>query len=48
MYAKSIRPSAKRKVQKERSATIESRDENVPGQIFYFNITVVSKMNHKH
>ena len=42
MYAKSTRPSAKREVQKERSATIksralgalklasEARDENVP------------------
>ena len=44
MYAKSIRPSAKREVQKERSATIEpralgalklaseARDENVPAK----------------
>ena len=44
MYAKSTRPSAKREVQKERSATIESRalgalklasearDENVPAK----------------
>ena len=30
MYVKSIRPSAKREVQKERSAKRAARDENVP------------------
>ena len=56
MYAKSTRPSAKREVQKERSATIKSRalgtlklarDENVPAKRTDFFIVALCDCNQK-
>ena len=42
MYAKSTRPSAKRKVQKERSAKRAARDENVPAKRADFFFIIIN------